>query len=120
MADLERRDLERRELERRGLERRAFERYTRYVGGDFDQHEPRWWPAVFWTWTATHEGSTYVVVGIDPVASTPGYEVLAVYRRRSRHGLWRQKQWPKAVEDMPSEDQVQRWDRRGKGKGFNW
>jgi hypothetical protein len=111
-------DLERRTLERRGLERRAFERYTRLFG-DRDPHYPGWWPAVFWAWTATHDGRTYVVVGIDPVASTPGYEVLAVYRRTSRHGIWRQRRWPKAIEDRPPEDQVQRWDRRGKGKGFN-
>jgi hypothetical protein len=102
------------------LERRVLRAYTRYLGGEFDPHEPAWWPAVFWAWTATHEGRTYVVVGIDPVASTPGYEVLAVYRRTRAGMLWGLKRWPKAIEDMPTEGQVQRWDRRGKGKGLNW
>ena len=101
------------------LERRALRAYTRFFG-DMDQFHPGWWPAVFWTWTATHDGRTYVVVGIDPVASTPGYEVLAVYRRTETGMLWRLKRWPKAIEGMPTEDQVQRWDRRGRGKGFNW
>jgi hypothetical protein len=82
------------------LERRALRAYTRFFG-DMGPHFPGWWPAVFWTWTATHDGRTYVVVGIDPVASTPGYEVRAVYRRPRTGMLWGLKRWPKAIEDMP-------------------
>jgi hypothetical protein len=57
------------------------------------------------------------MVGIDPVAGTPGYEVLAVYQvvttdLRRRPYLLRLKRWPKAIEDMPTEDQVRRRDRR--------
>ena len=42
-----------------------------------------------------------MVVGVNPVANTPGYEVLAVYRRTETGMLWRLKRWPKAIEDMP-------------------
>jgi hypothetical protein len=80
---------------------------------------PSNFPAIFWAWTATHDGRTYVVVGIDPVASTPGHEVLAVYLLDPRAGLRRPKlrrlkRWPKAIEDTPTGDQVERLDRRGR------
>jgi hypothetical protein len=94
------------------LERRALKKYVRTYGALETPHDPATWPAVFWAWTATHDGRTYVVVGIDPVASTPGYEVLAVYQATTT-GLGRRlKRWPKAIEDTPTVDQVQRWDRR--------
>jgi hypothetical protein len=99
------------------LERRALEYYVISFGALEQPGNPATWPAVFWAWTATDDGNTYVVVGIDPVASTPGHEVLAVYQvtttaMRRRPKLQRLKRWPKAIEDLPTEDQVQRWDRR--------
>jgi hypothetical protein len=99
------------------LERRALRAFIRWR--DRSMWGQASFPAVFWAWTATHDGRTYAVVGIDPVASTPGYEVLAVYQvettdMRRRPKLRHLRRWPKAIEDMPTEDQVQRWDRRGR------
>jgi hypothetical protein len=101
------------------LERRALKKYVRTYGS-LEVQGPEAWPAVFWAWTATHDGRTYVVVGIDPVASTPGYEVRAAYRVYQSGFLERLKQWPKAIEDTPTVDQVQRWDRRYRKKLAWW
>ena len=54
------------------LERLALNAYVRSFGALEAPNDPAGWPAVFWAWTTTHDGRTYVVVGIDPVASTPG------------------------------------------------